>query len=230
LRQVIPSSVYFRHFRPLAAETLDALPFQVIHCDLKPSNFLVAITESARQKLMAGTGEIGPAELPEVKMFDFDLCRYAQPDPGSSGSENGPTFMGTCGYTAPELFLVPSAGHGSDVKRERRITPLVDFYALGTLFFELLARERLLPPDRLSPDEKDYYRAVLSYQQSADFRARLELIANPAARAFIAACTKPTQADREKALRSLLHTPDPATPITAPMLRAFVRSNRPHSV
>jgi serine/threonine protein kinase len=226
LRQLIPASVYFRHFRPLAAETLDTLPFQVIHCDLKPSNFLVTIADSARAKLQAGRGEISPDELPEVKLFDFDLCRYSQPDPGSSGSENGPTFMGTCGYTAPELFLVASTGHGIDVRQERRITPLVDFYALGTLFFELLAREPLIPRDRLNVAEKDYYGTVLSYQRSADFAARLELAANPTDRAFIAACTKPVQGERDAALRRLLSIAGPGAPISANALKEWLRSER----
>jgi len=223
LRQAIPSSIYFRHFRHLAAETFDELPFQIIHCDLKPSNFLVRITDPARQKLKSGQGAIAPEDLPEVKLFDFDLCRYAQPDPGSSGSENGPTFMGTCGYTAPELFLVDGLVDDIDVREERQITPLVDFYAIGTILFELLTRQMLLPRELLKLEDVDYYSSVLAFQNSADFAARLDLVPDPSSRALISACTQPRQADRESSLRELLDIEDTGGPVTAATLRGALR-------
>lgn len=226
LRQAIPSSIYFRHFRHLAAESLDELPFQIIHCDLKPSNFLVRITDSARQNLESGQGSIGPEDLPEVKVFDFDLCRYGQPDPGSSGSENGPTFMGTCGYTAPELFLVDGLLEGVDVREERRITPLVDFYAIGTIFFELLTRQPLLPRELLKLEDEEYYSSVVAFQSSTDFAARLDLVPAPSARAFISACTRTSQVDRESGLREFLGTENTGEPIAASALRGALQDGQ----
>ncbi|MDP7250742.1 MAG: hypothetical protein QGF00_14145 [Planctomycetota bacterium] len=201
-RQVIPGSVYFRHFRHVAHNDLEAMPFQIIHCDIKPGNFLLKLSDAAIEKIEKGAGELTPPEVPEVKMFDFDLCRYRQHQPGSKGSEDGPTYCGTYGYTAPELFLV-EGDYDIDVSEERCITPLVDFYAIGTLFYELIAREELIPRPIAKVGEDEYYGTITDYRESGDFRERLSRIHNSGHRAFIDACTKTRQEDRSQALQNL---------------------------
>jgi serine/threonine protein kinase len=223
LREIIPASAYFRHFRHVDPQELDRVPFRIVHCDLKPANFLLRITEETRHKMERGSGEIGPADVPELKITDFDLCRYSQPDPGSSGSSQGPSFTGTFGYTAPELFLVSGNTSGSSARDERRIVPLVDFYALGTLLFELLTRMPLVPRDMLDMEDDAYYGRIRTFQDSTEFRSRLSKVENPADRALIAACTEFRQADREAALRRLLGVPAQSGDLVASDLRDYHR-------
>lgn len=202
-RQVIPGSVYYRHFRHVAKDTLESVPFQIIHCDIKPGNFLLKLSDSAIEKIERGEGELTPSDVPEVKMFDFDLCRYRQPQPGSRGSENGPTYCGTYGYTAPELFLV-EGDYDIDVSEERRITPLIDFYSIGTLFYELIVREELIPRRIAKAGDEDYYGTITEYRESAEYYERLSRIEETHHRAFIEACTTTGQQGRELALQALV--------------------------
>ena len=219
LRQFIPGSAYFRHFRHVARDSLDRLPFRIIHCDLKPGNVLLQITDECREKLERGEGEIDPGDVPGVRLFDFDLCRYLQPSPGSSGSEGGPEYTGTYGYTAPELFLAKGNAGEADVEFARQITPLVDFYAVGTIFYELLARQPLIPRDLLDVREEDYYPTATAFHDSDQFPSRLAEVRDPDSRALISACSQPRQADRDIALRRLLPAGDRDRPTTASDIR-----------
>jgi len=203
----------------VARDSLDSLPFQVIHCDLKPGNFLLQITDECREKLERGEGEIGPRDVPGVRLFDFDLCRYLQPSPGSSGSEGGPEYTGTYGYTAPELFLARGNAGEAEVESERQITPLVDFYAVGTIFYELLTRQPLIPRDLLDVKEEDYYATVMAFHDSDQFLSCLTKVRDSDSRSLISACSQPRQADRDIALRGVLSIGDRDHPVTASDIR-----------
>ena len=94
----------------------------VIHRDLKPANIVI--------------GEFG-----EIYVLDWGLARIADEDEPvtEDGEDEVPTgvtrsdaILGTPGYMAPEQMRDP-----------RRVTPACDVYALGSILFEILAREPL---------------------------------------------------------------------------------------
>lgn len=98
----------------------------VVHRDLKPDNVFVTV-ESDGERL--------------VKLIDFGIAR---PDPtGPEGAGDFKTmvghFVGTIAYGAPELFVGAPCSKASDI------------YALGCVFYEVLAGERVFvaqsPPD-----------------------------------------------------------------------------------
>src|SRR5262249_5358515 len=87
----------------------------IIHRDLKPENVML--------EQRAGAGGAGP-ERDFVKLLDFGAAKVA--DEVSTRSEPA-GFFGTPEYMAPEL----AGGVAGDAR--------VDIYALGVLFYEMVA-------------------------------------------------------------------------------------------
>jgi serine/threonine protein kinase len=85
----------------------------VLHCDLKPSNFLI-------------TAEAVP------KLLDFGIAKLLNPEPSSQKNQSTATGLRpmTFGYASPEQV------------RCETITPASDVYALGVVLYELLTGHR----------------------------------------------------------------------------------------
>jgi serine/threonine-protein kinase len=93
-------------FGPICTAVAAAHEAGVVHRDLKPEN--VFLTRAG-----------------QIKVLDFGLARFVEPDEGSSVTMPG-LIMGTLGYIAPELLLGREADAQSDV------------YSLGVMAFEAL--------------------------------------------------------------------------------------------
>lgn len=81
----------------------------VIHRDLKPENIFL----------------IGPLDRPEVKVLDFGLSRFMDPEPSSTVTRAG-VVMGTPAYMAPEQA------------RGERVDHRVDVYGVGVVLYVAL--------------------------------------------------------------------------------------------
>ena len=131
--QLLPVREASRLVRELALAVEFAHQHGVIHRDLKPGNILVgqASHGSKTSTHLAGTrGDsregVGEAiEHWETKIADFGLGRQCD----DAGLTRTGDFLGTPGYMAPEALT----GNASD-----RISPAVDIYSLGAIYYELL--------------------------------------------------------------------------------------------
>jgi membrane-associated phospholipid phosphatase len=124
LRDAIPGDgMGLKEFLETALALVDALAAAheqgIVHRDLKPEN--VMFTRSGR-----------------LKVLDFGLARFEGPSPGAPTGAESPTspltqeglILGTLPYLSPEQVEGRTADTRSDV------------FALGIIFFELLAGER----------------------------------------------------------------------------------------
>jgi serine/threonine protein kinase/tetratricopeptide (TPR) repeat protein len=104
----------------------------IIHRDLKPGNILLAAVRGQLSTQRSGQYAIASLTAqPDLhtvpKIADFGLAKRVNDDAGPT--QTG-AVMGTPCYMAPEQ----AAGHN------REIGPAADIYALGAIFYELLAR------------------------------------------------------------------------------------------
>jgi WD40 repeat protein/serine/threonine protein kinase len=134
-----PTLAHLIHDRPLAPRlaagivevlaraTQYAHEQGVIHRDLKPANILLSgdwAGFSGEGRTFAGPDR-SPVALPTLKIVDFGLAR--RHDQGSHTTRTG-DFVGTPSYMAPEQAT----------GRSHSMTPAVDVYALGSVFYALL--------------------------------------------------------------------------------------------
>ncbi len=104
------------HFIDVAEAVQHAHSKGVVHCDLKPSNVLVAEIDGR----------------PVSKVIDFGIARAIDPEAGlglTVVTEGGVQIVGTPAYMAPEQ--AEGAPKGVDTR--------VDVYSLGAMLYELLA-------------------------------------------------------------------------------------------
>ena len=113
------------------AEALDAFhDRRLVHRDLKPANVILDPREDGRLTLV---------DLGLVK----DLA-----GPGGKDSTHPLALRGTPGYLAPEQvpgWVLQGAGVRSVKKDKQPVDPRVDIYALGVIFYEMIAGEPPYP-------------------------------------------------------------------------------------
>lgn len=93
---------------------------QVVHCDIKPDNFL--ITHTGRVVL----SDFGLGHSPSPRLDKNVKGRAAQLDTAGFLRWEAPYWGGTDAYTAPE------------VKDEKHCTHATDIWSLGVVFLELM--------------------------------------------------------------------------------------------
>lgn len=95
----------------------------VVHRDLKPSNIMVDLS----------------VEPIQVKVLDFGICKIKQNDEQGEAVTRDNTYLGTLNYMSPEQAM------GQNTSVDRR----TDIFTLGSILYELLARERAFPGDSM---------------------------------------------------------------------------------
>jgi serine/threonine protein kinase/tetratricopeptide (TPR) repeat protein len=113
-------------FRAACASVQYAHQHDILHCDLKPSNFLI-------------TAEGVP------KLLDFGIAKLLNPQPSSQKTQSTVTGLRpmTLGYASPEQV------------RGETITPLSDVYSLGLVLYELLTGHRPYVATSSAPQEME---------------------------------------------------------------------------
>ncbi len=103
----------------------------VIHRDIKPSNIVVMKQDTPSHPSASGSATID--SLPGIKILDFGLARITEGDLANAtmATEVG-AIKGTLAYMAPEQ----ARGRPDDIDVR------VDVYALGVVFYEMLAGSR----------------------------------------------------------------------------------------
>ena len=103
----------------------------IMHCDLKPANFIVVQTPEAEVssgcRTTGGRGR-GPPH-PLLKLCDFGMARELA-DSVTHRSERSP--FGTVRYMSPEIV------HNSQAEGNLHITKAVDIWSLGVILHEML--------------------------------------------------------------------------------------------
>jgi eukaryotic-like serine/threonine-protein kinase len=100
--------------RQIAASLDDAHSHGLLHRDLKPANIMLS------QRNYEET----------IKLIDFGIARFVDPDPNSPALTRHDIVIGTVHYMAPEQIL------------RHDLSPQTDIYALGVVTFELLTGRR----------------------------------------------------------------------------------------
>lgn len=96
----------------------------VVHRDLKPDNVLVV-----------GDPNTDLGQVPSVKVLDFGIAKSAGADVAHKTITG--SMLGTPSYMAPEQFAAQPVSAATDV------------YALGEIFYEMVAGQRLFKGDQL---------------------------------------------------------------------------------
>ena len=111
--------------RQLAAGLAEAHRHGIVHGDLKSNNIILTS---------------GPDREIRAVITDFGLARIAE---GASRSGPSSELAGTPSYMAPELW------------KGEKATPASDLYALGVIYYELVARRKPFPEtERVSWEER----------------------------------------------------------------------------
>ncbi len=160
----------------LAASVLDALGAAhragVVHRDLKPDNVFLAQDGSGHE---------------QVKLLDFGVARALEAAGGASRRTRTGMLLGTPGYMSPE-----------QMRNAKDATPKSDLWAVGVLFYELLAGQRafggktelervtdafscaLLPIERVAPQYAhwgSFFARALAAEPSCRFSDAAEMAA-----------------------------------------------------
>lgn len=166
-------------------QVLDALAFAhgegLIHRDLKPSNIM----------LIEGAED-------EVRLLDFGLAKFTEPDPVKSGPALTRTGMifGTPAYMAPEQAV----GSNTDTR--------TDVYAVGLIAFEMLTGGR-----PFSGETSDLLKAHLTEPVPA-LSSRIEGPVPSELEAFVARASAKEPADRFQDAAEMLAALDALPPMS----------------
>jgi len=95
----------------------------LVHRDIKPGNIFLARNE--------------PRGGFRVYVLDFGIARFTEPD-ATQLTHSGGALLSPA-YAAPE-----------QLRGERQVTPAADVFSLGVIGYQMLAREKPFPRDRLS--------------------------------------------------------------------------------
>ena len=115
----LPLDLVIRYGRQIALALAAAHSKGIIHRDLKPANIM-----------LVEDPETGAKDW--IKVLDFGLARVREPGDGEEGrlTQTG-MVMGTPSYMSPE-----------QVRSARSVVDKSDVYALGVMFFEMLAGQK----------------------------------------------------------------------------------------
>jgi serine/threonine protein kinase len=104
----------------------------IVHRDLKPANIFLCEREGRRRIVRRTSGELGPQFTVEaeqkfdlVKLLDFGVAKFM--DLGPSAATRAGVLCGTPHYLSPEQA------------QEQPATERSDLYALGAVFYEMIA-------------------------------------------------------------------------------------------
>jgi eukaryotic-like serine/threonine-protein kinase len=120
----VPTKTAVRFVKALAEGLHHAHQRRVLHCDVKPSNVLLARDESG-------------IDANHVKLTDFGLAQLTNTDDGITQTGQ---LLGTPAYMAPEQ----AAGRRED------LSPATDVWALGIVLYELLTGAPPFIGDRMA--------------------------------------------------------------------------------